>query len=110
VRNELIRLEKFGDVKSRFYRKQKWYFPASSGWEDVKNIVDEKAELVAAYAGHKREFYYGNKRYDDYSEFLVEGPLRQAGYLIMARNTNYFDGKIYQRAVARPGVFLTLTF
>jgi hypothetical protein len=66
----------------------------------VENEADRKADLVQRYMNHPRKFRHQGKSYDDYSEFLVEQAFRQAGYFVVSRNTNYFDGKIYRRAEA----------
>jgi hypothetical protein len=53
-----------------------------------------------ARENHLRKYSHLGINYDDYSEYLVEQAFRQAGYLVVAKNTNYFNGRVYRRAAA----------
>lgn len=91
-------------LQTRFEYGNRWYFPLELGWEDVKKIADHKSKLIDVYSSHPRRFERRNVVYMDYAEFLVEGAMIQAGYMIVAKDTYYFNGIAYKqnRGPGRP--------
>ena len=99
--NSLVRLRKINTLSSLGRR---WYFPIEVTWDDVKNIAEEKLKLVETYETYERKFEKDGTRYMDYSEYLVEQALIRAGYVVVAKDTYYFNGLTYyvKRGPGRP--------
>jgi len=71
----------------------RWFYPRDRQWTQVSQRARAKADMVEAYANHDNGFEQGGILYDDYSEFLLEQALIQAGFVIEARNTRSFRGR-----------------
>jgi len=83
-------------LKTRTYRGYRWYYPVDLKWKDVKGEADEKIGLIRLYADYSRRFTRMGVEYMDYSEFLVEQAMLQAGYTVVAKDTYYFNGIVYR--------------
>lgn len=95
-------------VGARSYRNYRWFYDLrATQWADVQGIADEKAELIDYYSKYARENEFVSQpqgiRYDDYSEYLVEDALRQAGFIVTGKNSTYFDGRQYVPTAVQPG-------
>jgi len=77
----------------------RWYFPRSRHWSDVQSKAIEKNELMNVYVSHPRRFEKDGVVYMDYSEYLVESALLNAGYTVVARDAYYFNGITYRVGV-----------
>ena len=80
---------------SRFYRGRKWYWLDRVRWVDVKTIADKVSDLMDVVDNHPRRYEHQGVLYFDYAEFLVERALKQAGYVVVAKDTYYFNGVVY---------------
>lgn len=95
-------------VPSRLQTKEKWgnrwYFSAARKWSQVKSFAAQKKKLIEAYVSHPKRFEKDATVYADYSEYLVEGALLDAGYTIVAKDAYYFNGNTYRPnpAAGRP--------
>jgi hypothetical protein len=74
----------------------RWYFPIGKEWSDLANLAKTKAELAKAYVNHPRRYENNSIVYLDYSEYLVERALLDAGFTVAARDTYYFNGNMYR--------------
>jgi excisionase family DNA binding protein len=82
-------------LQSEFQFNNRWYFPSNLRWKDVEHIAKHKSNLIDVYTKHPRRYERRGITYMDYSEFLVEGAMIQAGYTIVAKDTYYFNGIVY---------------
>jgi hypothetical protein len=64
-------------------------------WSGIRGVVDRVTELMKVCEDHPRRYEYSGILYLDYAEFLVERALMQAGYVVVAKDTYYFDGVVY---------------
>ena len=85
-----------GLIKTVQEWERRWVFPADKDWSNVSKIAKEKADLIDFY-GHKNEFEENGVHYDDYAEYLVEKALIQVGFIVVAKNTRYFNGIQYRK-------------
>lgn len=94
-----------GRIYTRKYKGHRWYYDTSSEWLSIKDLADRKAGLVKYYINYPNEFTSQPQRvrYDDYSEYLVENALVTLGFVVMARNTAYFNGVHYFKQYFVPG-------
>lgn len=76
--------------------RNRWYFLKENQWSGVANLAKQKSELVKAYVKHPRRFEYNSTVYLDYSEYLVERALLDAGYTVTAKDAYYFNGASYR--------------
>lgn len=83
-------------LQTNFYEGNRWYFPLGLSWGDVEDGAKVKANLIDVYTKHPRRFKRDGVVYMDYSEFLVEGAMIQAGYTVVAKDTYYFNGIVYR--------------
>jgi excisionase family DNA binding protein len=83
-------------LKTAFELDSRWYFPRNKQWSDVQSKAVEKKELMNTYVSHPRRFEKEGVVYMDYSEYLVESALLNAGYTVVARDTYYFNGITYR--------------
>lgn len=95
-------LVKDEELQTRYFQGNRWYFRTDLNWEDVEQIALQKKELVDFYVKYPRNFQSGGVIYDDYSEFLVERALIDAGYVVVSKNAYYFNGNAYRQSVG-PG-------
>ena len=59
-------------------------------------IAKQKNDLMRIYVNHPRRFEKDGIVYNDYSEYLVEKALLRAGYVVVAKDTYYFNGIVYR--------------
>jgi len=71
----------------------RWFYSRDRQWIQVSQKARAKADMVGVYASHDNSFHQRGIFFDDYSEFLVEQALIQAGFVIEARNTRSFRGR-----------------
>ncbi|MEM2112035.1 MAG: helix-turn-helix domain-containing protein [Candidatus Bathyarchaeia archaeon] len=95
-------LVKNKELSTRSFQGNRWYFRTDLNWDDVEPIALQKRELIEFYVNYPRDFKSGNVLYDDYSEFLVERALIDAGYVVVSKNAYYFNGNAYRQSVG-PG-------
>jgi len=107
VVNALTRLETEGSLMSQEFGKpkQRWYFESGKSWSDVERMVWEKAELVKVYSNYDYDFVSApeGSRYDDYSEYLLEGAFKKCGCVLFGKSTSYFGGREYRPQGEQPG-------
>jgi len=96
VYNKLRELENI-TLKAKVYRGRKWYWLAEKDWSEIKQTVNTVANYFDTYEKHPRKYVYQDIHYADYAEFLVERALIKAGYVVVAKDAYYFNGKIYIR-------------
>ena len=83
-----------GRIATQKYDDFRWYF-LDGDWKSVQQLADHKIKLANLYDEHPREFIIEGKRFADYSEYLLEQCLIRAGYIVVARETSYFNGFKY---------------
>ena len=76
----------------------RWYFPKGKLWSDVEQVAKEKKGLMNTYVRHPRRYEKDGIVYMDYSEYLLEKALLTAGYIIVAKDTYYFNGIAYRES------------
>jgi hypothetical protein len=104
VYDECEELVNSGDLNTEFFDGNRWYFPTNVDWTEVESIATQKIELMNAYIDHPRNFVRRGVIYDDYGEMLVEDALIKTGYIVVAKNAHYFNGKeYYQGEENKPG-------
>lgn len=82
----------------------RWFFPEGVTWEEIEELAAHKNELMDMYIHHPRNYTRRGVIYDDYSEMLVEDALIKVGYIVVSKNSHYFNGKEYhQNGANRPG-------
>jgi len=101
--NALRQLVSSGGLGASLYKGFRWYFPSSASWNQVVSSADHKADLAWSYSNHENRFQRQGVTYMDYSEYLVEIALRQAGYIVLCKDTYYFNGRAYTRPDIIPG-------
>jgi hypothetical protein len=82
-------------LETRIYRGNRWYYTTDTNWSDIQSIADEKIGLLTTYSSHPRAYTYKQIKYSDYAEFLVEWALVEAGFIIVAKETYYFNRNIF---------------
>jgi excisionase family DNA binding protein len=93
-----------GALKTESWEGNRWYFPSTSEWTEVEGRAGEKKQLMDIYVNHPRDYTRRGVVYDDYSEMLVEDALIKTGYVVLSKNSHYFNGKEYhQEEERRPG-------
>jgi len=85
-----------GSLQSVFKYGNRWYFPHDLKWQSVRAIAREKSDLAKFYANHPCRYEHHNVMYLDYSEFLVESAMLQAGWVVVAKDAYYFNGISYR--------------
>jgi len=83
-------------LKTRIYHGYRWYYPLNLKWKDIKGEADRKIELIRLYVDYPRRYRRMGVEYLDYSEFLVEQAMLQAGYTVVSKDTYYFNGIAYR--------------
>ncbi len=91
-----------GKLNDKMMWGNRWFYITNLDWNSVEKIADEKRKLVEFYSNYKREFEMKGVRYNDYAEYLVEQAMILAGYTIVAKDSYYFNGKVYRRSLG-PG-------
>lgn len=82
----------------------RWYFPKEIELDEVKDIIEYKRDLMETYINHPKVYRRRGVIYDDYSEMLVEDAFIKNDYKVVAKNTQYFNGKVYDvDAKIKPG-------
>lgn len=91
-------------LDTKYEWDNRWYFPKEKRWDDVAEIAKQKTELMKIYVNHPRRFEKDGIVYMDYSEYLVQAALLRAGYVVVAKDTYYFNGIAYRpsKAAGRP--------
>lgn len=88
-------------VKGRVHDKtewgNRWFFLSDLEWNAVESLAHEKKRLIEVYSEHPRGFEIEGVQYKDYSEYLVEQAMILAGYIVVAKETYYFNGKVYRK-------------
>jgi len=98
------RLRDSGSLNTEFWKDRRWYFPADVMWNQIEDLALRKKQLMDIYIQHPRSFSRRGVKYDDYSEMFVEDALIKTGYVVVSKNSHYFDGKEYhQTEERRPG-------
>jgi len=82
-------------LNTRFEFGHRWYYPSDMSWSDVEGIAKEKHKLFNFLDKYDRRFEQNGINYMDYSEYLVEKALISAGYIVVAKDTYYFNGLVY---------------
>lgn len=91
-------------LNTKSWEGNRWYFPRTLDWNQVEGLANHKKQLLQLYVGHPRNFNRRGVIYDDYSEMLVEDALIKTGYVVVSKNSHYFNGKEYhQTEAATPG-------
>lgn len=91
-------------LNTEFREGNRWYFPKSVSWNQIEELAMHKKRLMDTYINHPRNHDRRGVIYDDYSEMLVEDALIRTGYIVVAKNAHYFNGKEYHQAEERrPG-------
>jgi hypothetical protein len=85
-------LSEKGDLNSKSYAGNKWYFSGNENWGDIKDIAAQKKQMLDFYVDYPRNFRSGDTTYDDYSEYFVERALIHAGFTVVSKNAYYFNG------------------
>lgn len=80
-----------------YFDGNRWFFPKDKEWSEVEDTARQKAELMRTFIEHPRRYEIENAVYMDYSEYIVEAALMKTGYVIVARDTYYFNGRTYRR-------------
>lgn len=83
-------------LNTAFELGNRWYFPRSKQWSDVQTKATEKNELMKTYVSYPRRYEKEGVVYMDYSEYLVESALLNAGYTVVAKDAYYFNGVTYR--------------
>ena len=78
-------------------RKIRWFYLPNADEEELETAKRTKLILMGFYTGYERAFVYEGMRYDDYAEYLVERAFLKAGYRVVGKSTNYFNGKRYTK-------------
>ena len=84
------------ELDSKFEWGNRWYFPKGRNWLDLRDIAEQKNALMKIYVNHPRRFDRASVSYLDYSEYLVETALCRASYVVVAKDTYYFNGVAYR--------------
>lgn len=76
-----------------------WYYLPRIDKSEAKSLVKDKMKILKTYYDYIQDNKFrdpadNSERYDDYSEFLVEKCLNEAGFIVLKRNTYRFRGKI----------------
>lgn len=91
-------------LSTEFWERSRWYFPQDVTWNQIEELANRKKQLMEIYVKHPRNFRRRGVIYDDYSEMLVEDALIKTGYVVVSKNSHYFNGKEYhQNREIRPG-------
>ncbi len=97
--SKLMKLVKSGKVIS-FPRQFKnyrytWYYLSSTPVDEASRVIEETEGLLDIYQDFnlERKIQLNDVSYNDYSEYLVEQSMVAAGFKVVAKETNYFDGK-----------------
>ena len=104
LEEEYLHEETYGALKrltsstlgTMFDGRNRWYFPRDKQWNDVASTAKEKAALAKIYIDHPRMYNRNGIFYADYSEYLVERALIHAGYVVLSKDTYYFNGRVYR--------------
>jgi excisionase family DNA binding protein len=93
-----------GFLGTEFGEGNRWYFPKNVAWNQIEELANHKKQLMEIYINHPRNYNRRGVFYDDYSEMLVEDALIKTGYVVVSKNSHYFNGKEYhQTEQRRPG-------
>jgi len=93
-----------GSLRTEIWERNRWYFSNTLTWNEVEGLARRKKQLMDIYVKHPRDFNRRGVVYDDYSEMLVEDALIKTGYVVVSKNSHYFNGKEYhQSGERRPG-------
>lgn len=105
ITSAIWNLHKEKKIKTRVFNGLRWFYLHDSSWSTVRPLVVHKSQLVKYYLYWNNVFVSAPEgiRYDDYSEYLVEQALTEAGLTIAGRNTNYFNGREYRKQGTLPG-------
>lgn len=91
-------------LNTEIWEGNRWYFPEDVAWNQIEELAIRKKQLMDIYDRHPRSFSRRGVVYDDYSEMLVEDALIKTGYVVVSKNSHYFNGKEYhQMEKRRPG-------
>jgi hypothetical protein len=91
------------EIATEKYKDYRWYFLTSqSNFSSLQSLADQKVELAQLYEKFPERYESGGVVYMDYSEYLVEQALIRAGYVVVAKDSYYFNGLSYRRS-AGPG-------
>lgn len=98
-------LSESGEINTITYEGNRWFFSKDTSWESIRELAEHKKKLMDIYISHPRNYTRRGVIYDDYSEMLVEDALIKTGYVVVSKNTHYFNGKEYHQAseLRRPG-------
>jgi hypothetical protein len=94
--NALKKLVTKGILNTKADTENRWYFSRDKQWNNIADIAKQKTELIRTYVNHPRTYSAENTDYMDYAEWLVETALIRAGYVVVARDTYYFNGRTYR--------------
>jgi len=67
-------------------------------------MAEEKLKLIKTFESYDRKFERDGVRYQDYSEYIVEQAMIRAGYVVVAKDSYYFNGIacVLQPGAGRP--------
>lgn len=92
----LVKLAYDGKISTKSEFDNRWFYLNSLSWSDVEQAAKEKSELAKVYMTHPRRFEKDGTVYMDYSEYLVEQALIAASYVVISKDSYYFNGKTYR--------------
>lgn len=90
-----------GPLGTEFWEGNRWYFLKNVAWNQIEELASHKNQLMEIYINHPRNYKRRGVIYDDYSEMLVEDALIRTGYVVVAKNSHYFNGKEYHQTEER---------
>lgn len=97
VKDECVELVRSDDLNTKSFNGNRWFFPKNVPWNQVEPLALHKIQLMKVYIDHPRKFERRGVIYDDYGEMLVEDALIKTGYVVVSKNSHYFNGKEYHQ-------------